>query len=1026
MTSKSPPPELPDENGEPPPELSAELRLLLGLPSNTDMVLEEYLKYVANDGLLPYQAILQYGGKQGEPLYQHIVKGIFLLHTLANLLDLDEVERRVLYTAFSIHDLNKDPMGTTTATRYVELTSIEHLEPYISTYKLDMFFRGYEMYLNDIQFLIQRHGAHTPTGTAHRRATTPYSLSRTQLDRLLKLVHAADKSAMAHSVSDQQQLESMLHHLNAASATPYRLVAHQLGEQRGSFTNMIHNAVMAELQQRFGLIPLLCYPDGVVYLQPLAAALPTLDDATLEAIARRVAQAINAITGNNYAQFINPGNMGISVGVECLNLGIRMDAIVGTIIGILERRPYKSDKLEQLRNDSRRRTIAALAGADPAVAAAVHDLLETGAVPQTPAEMRAAELLRTYYIFLKEHFAAAIPDAWQHLYTLLGIPPEQQALYNVFDARMDRASAITAHRGLSLDQVTTCVVADGQAWLDQRTIADPRVPDLVAYLRLMLTFSTHTVRPGDYAPALVGYVTSQHKQCSICSLPFPTAPLMSGDVRDGLKVQFFSNRLRGGSSEPKRNICPICQMHLLIEKLNYPDRGGEDVWYLHCFPYGFVPAPMVESLASSFRRANEQNTLQGALRLMRSEATLNDLEDVVETVAQRLPARAIAVNFAAHTRQGKAQPFGVFIPRFSSTCGAVFTLPINTPVERGESRNATVQFLFALIHAVILQYHLGCRVLLSRSAVPTLPAEALPDLYVDGVPVSMQGLLRRPDFATYRGQTDEPGPLVRLRRRLTWLLQIRHQVGDPQNADEELAHLVRALGEHPLAIWHVAERRATRRYSEERVRVKALQRAAGLIHALVIDLLDEYKDETMTKLSTHLQELARIAWTGGLRGRSLKKNSVLAPITEVFHKLERVYPGSPLDPDLLQAAAINDLVEHIERIRSGQGKNVGYLKLRAGSEAFIRYFFTHVYSETYQQRLSRLLADRKLIMSAFYFYLLQERADFFAKRAAAMSDGTDTAAAQLDDDLDDLEDLDGDGLTDSGDGDNGDDDDEIV
>lgn len=1013
MTKKPPPPELPDENGEPAPELSAELRLLLGLPSDTDMVLEEYLNHVANDGLLPYQAILQYGGKQGESLYQHIVKGIFLLHTLANLLGLDEVERRVLYTAFSIHDLNKNPLGTTTATRYVELTKVDQLEPYISTYKLDMFFRGYEEYLDDIQFLIQRHGAQTPTGTAHRRATTAYTLSRTQLERLLKLVQAADKSAMAHSVGDQQQLASMLHHLNAASATPYRLVTHQLGEQRGSFTNMIHNAVMAELQHRAGLIPLLCYPDGVVYLQPIAAALPTLDDTTIEAIARRVAQAINAITGNNYAQFISPGNMGISVGVECLNLGIRMDDIVGTITGILERRPYKSDKLEQLRNDSRRRTTEALAGADPTLAAAVNDVLETGAVPQTPAGMRAAELLRTYYIFLKEHFAAAIPDAWHHLYTLLGIPAEQQPLYDVFDPRMDRASAITAHRGLSFDQVTTCIVADGQAWLDQRAIADPRLPDLVAYLRLMLTFSTRTVQPGDYAPALVGYVTSQHKQCSICSLPFPTAPLMSGDVRDGLKVQFFSNRLRGGSSEPKRNICPICQMHLLIEKLNYPDRGGEDVWYLHCFPYGFVPAPMVEALATSFRRANEQNTLQGALRLISPEAMLNELNDVVETVAQQLPPKAIAVNFATHTRQNKAQPFGVFIPRFSSTCGAVFTLPINTPVERGESHNATAQFLFALIHAVILQYHLGCRVLLSRSAVPTLPAEALPDLYVDSVPVSMQGLLRRPDFATYIGQTSKPGPLVRLRRRLNWLLQIRSQVGDPQQGDEELAHLARALGEHPLAIWHVAERRATRRYTDERKRMAALQRAVGLIHALVIDLLDEYKDETMTKLSTHLQELARIAWTGGLRGRSWKKNSLLAPITEVFHKLERVYPGSPLNPDMLQAAAINDLVEHIERIRSGQGKQVGYQKLRAGSEAFIHYFFTHVYTETYQQRLSRLLADRKIIMSAFYFYLLQERADFFAARAPATSDGTDADATHLDDDL-----------TDGDDSDNGDDDDD--
>ncbi len=969
-----------------------ELSLLLGMPSSGDAVLENYLTHVANAGLLPYKAVLQYGGKHGEPLYQHILKGIFFLHSIAGLLDLSEEERRVLFTAFTLHDLNKAPLDETGVRRYVELSTLEQIKQYLSALQLDLFFEGYEAYLLDIQMLIQRHGAHTPTGTAHRRATTPYKLPRERLELLLKLMQAADKSGMVHGPNDTSQLESVLHHLNSVSPTRYRTVFHQLGEQRGSFTNLIHNAVMEEFAT-LGLTPLLCYPDGVVYLVPAAQEpLPALDDARLAAIAQRVARAINVITGEKYTQFIKAGNMGISVGDECLNLGIPMEEIVGTIAGILERRPYKSEDLTKLREDSVRRTTAALTRADPALVPAVQDLLATGAVPDTPSGMRAAELLRTYYIFLKEHLSATLPDPWQHLYAMLNLPPAQQALVSVFDARMDRASAIAVLQGLRVEPLMQRIVQDAQPLLDARGQRDPRVPDLVAYLRLMFSFTSHPVEPSVYRAALASYVAQQHKQCSQCSLPFETQPLMSGDVRDGLKVQFFSNRLRGGSSEPKRNICPICQMQLLIEKLNYPDRGGENVFYLHCFPYGSVPPTLVAALAAGFAAANQQNTLGGALRIPHPERPLRELVDVLATASKSLPQpqHNLAAIFSATTRQGKAQPFGIAIPRYSSTRGAVFTLPVNTPVERGESTNETAQFLFALTHAVIIQQYLGCRLLLSRSAIPTIPAEAMSDLYVDAIPVAARGLLATPQLATYVGDTDQPSTLPALWRRLNLLYQIRIQIGDLRKGDEELAALVRALAEHPLTIWHVAERIATRAENDESRRTTRLVRTAALIEELVTDILEERKDTRMQALSTHLQELARIAWKGGLRGRSLKKNSLLTSITEAFDKLAQVHPGSPLDRNLLQAAAATDLAQHVERVRKQDNRGAGE-KLWNSSSEFMDYFFTNIYIEAYQERLARLLADRKIILSAFYLYMLNELAEAKArKREHELSDLDET------------------------------------
>ncbi|NJL05802.1 MAG: type I-D CRISPR-associated protein Cas10d/Csc3 [Chloroflexaceae bacterium] len=515
-----------------------ELSLLLGQPSNSDDVLAGYLTHVANVGLLPYKAVLQYGGKHGEPLYQHILKGIFFLHSIAELFGLDELERRVLYTAFTIHDLNKAPLDGRASGRYVTLSTQDQIKRHISTYHLDEFFEGYDAYLPDIQMLIQRHGPHTPTGTAHRRATTPYALPRERLELLLKLIQAADKSTIVQRSSDTSQLDSVLHHLNSVSPIRYQLVWHQLGEQRGSFTNLIHNAVMEEYAS-FGLTPLLCYPDSVVYLLPATDTPPTLNADRLHAIAQRVARAINTITGEKYTQFIKAGNMGISVGAECLNLGIAIEDIIGTIASILERRPYKAEDLAKLRSDSVRRTTAALASADPTIAPAVQDLLATGAVPDTPSGMRAAELLRTYYIFLKEHLSDTIPDAWQHLYAMLELPPAQQALVAVFDARMDRAAAIAVLQGLRMERLMWRIIADAQPLLAAHGKRDPRVAVLVDYLTLMLSFTSHPMQPAMYRAALASYVAQQHKQCSQCSLPFDTQPLMSGDVRDGIKVQFF-------------------------------------------------------------------------------------------------------------------------------------------------------------------------------------------------------------------------------------------------------------------------------------------------------------------------------------------------------------------------------------------------------------------------------------------------------------------------------------------------------
>ncbi|HDQ71106.1 MAG TPA: hypothetical protein ENN19_03300 [Chloroflexi bacterium] len=124
----------------------------------------------------------------------------------------------------------------------------------------------------------------------------------------------------------------------------------------------------------------------------------------------------------------------------------------------------------------------------------------------------------------------------------------------------------------------------------------------------------------------------------------------------------------------------------------------------------------------------------------------------------------------------------------------------------------------------------------------------------------------------------------------------------------------------------------------------------------------------MSKLSEVLQRLAEIAWAGGLRGRSLKKNSLMAPLDEIFKKLG--HHSEAADVETLRAAIIEDIFEHLERIADFQYRP-GQKKWEA-TQAFVNGFFDDVYGGVYGGKLQKLLADEKLLRSAYLFYVREQ------------------------------------------------------
>jgi CRISPR-associated protein Csc3 len=941
------------------PEQLRDIQLLLGIPPDEDALIARYIEYVTDDGLLPYKATIHYsesaGGKAGESLYSHILNGIFVLDDLRRLLKLPDDATQVLLTAFTIHDINK---MVEEKAKYKQIATRENVVAKIVELKLDCFFPGYDAYLDDIIEIMKQHSGHLTESFGTLDLRRSYKLGA-RLKQLVFLMRAADGIDLSHSLAEQRHKTNFLFQLNSASDTQYGFFTHQVAEQRGSFTNIVHNAVIEELHERFGLTALLLYPEGAAYLCPRGRQ-PIIGDAVIVAIAERAAATLNEMTSQGFREFIRPINMGITVDRKCLDLNLPFTTIFDAICTIVQKRVIKADKLQRLADDSIKRTRKLvekrrLASADhdqQQVAEAIQTLLAAGPVPQTQEGMRNGELIRSYYIFLIEHVAHVVSAPWERIYDLLDVPSARRTIYDGFDARMDRAYALAVELPLSEREIITRIKRDGTSLLADQQSTDPGLPILIEYLRHVLTFSDQRRTAADFAAALPSYVRQQHKQCVQCSLPLPTQKWSSGNVRSDIKVQLFSNRLGGGPGEPVKRVCAICEMQFLAEKLNYREIRNEQTVYLHLFPYSFHTAPFLNGMRTTIKRINRGDALAGALRL-------NDVDRQMRAAAAKT-----AVNLKANTRtkEGKAQPYGMYLPRYSETLGGVMTFPINPPSDE----NDTQKFLFVMQHALLLQRHFGCKVLVSISATPSLDKEAFGDLYFDLTPLSARGLIRQNDYHEYQPNTRNPGTLQRLWTQIGWLLNVRVQVATRKN--DALADLVMAMAEHPLQLFYEAEKLA-----EGKVRDDKAGDAGWLLRGVANDVRElamSIGGSEMSELDQQLQRLAEIAWKGGLRGQSLEKNSIMAPIDEVLRKLN--VQSMELTPAVLQSAAAMDLYEHVKRIRESSGKPFSPPRLQAASEEFVRVFFEDVFADIYHSKVARLLSHEKILRSAFHLYIRRQ------------------------------------------------------
>ncbi|MCA9948909.1 MAG: type I-D CRISPR-associated protein Cas10d/Csc3 [Anaerolineales bacterium] len=941
--------------------MDATIALLIGKKDKT--ILSHYLEQVANKSLLAYRnaSHLQWGKKQGESLYTHILNGIFILDSLRDILQLPDSEVKILFTAYTVHDINKfeEQQGS-----FNSLATQENIASEIERLNLPQFFLEWGDYLADIEGLVRSHGrsTHTSGELLIPNLGPRYRLGRERILALRYLMKATDTLDLSHSLDERKHKGDFLDDFNtylseSETAAQYEFITHRLTESRGLLSNVLHNAIAAHLQNQHDLVPLLFYPDGIAYLAK-RGQIPTLTNADQKAAAQKAAKIIKGFSQSKFRDFIKPGNQGIKVDKACLDMGIPFagsSSIWGEIYNIVQRKSWNTDSLEAKARERAERDFEKYAALYPETAVTIRTTLDNLAPLIDPADiyLRKGELVRSYYIFLNKYFKKSFDDVWTHLYELLEIVEEERPFFAYFDANYDRSYILGSRLTLDEETIVERIAADGTEVLSGEDKSDPNIPLLQAYLEHYCIFSVGGQTAIDFQANLQQYVTAQHKQCINCSSPFPTNEWMSGDVRGDITVQVFSNRRRGGTGAPKKNICAMCQLQFLLEKLNYPAVRNEQLRYLHLFPYSFLTRPFIEALRTTFHELIENNDAITALNLDSPQALAQWIEETEQTPT-----------FRTETKKGKPQPYGIYVPRYSDLVGNLLIFPLNPA-----GNNDTQKFLFALWNGMVIQRHFGMKALLSASPVPPLEKENFGDLYVDNIPLGTQGLLPENNYHQFKpgadGRVEDTLPI--LWQKTAHLQRLRELTF---TSDDNTPRLIRALTAHPLMIYFETDRLLIAKAGSDAGGLETwlYQQAFEPVHQLA----HLTKGDFMQKLSRELKKAATIAVQHNLRGSSFERSSLLYPFNEVMQKLAQDQGRTAVDRETLRAAATQDIYDHLDRLATRAGYKMTKKRAEACS-AFVNCWFDDILA-VYNGQTRKLIADEKLLRSAFLFYVRQQQA----------------------------------------------------
>ena len=944
-----------------------DLLFTFGIDSGVGNLFQNYMDKIANRKLRAYQEIIQYGAKAGESLYLHILNGICVLERLRPILDLEDIEVQVLFSAFSVHDLNKLSQFQDEKRSFNYLANAKNVSAVLTNLEIEPFFPEWQDYLKDIEVLVRAHSRfHNTYGETLDQNYDPYSLDKERLlNYLVPIIRAMDVVDLSKTLEEQAKKRDFLIEINSAfDDIQYKFVYHKVSEQRGILTNLIHNEIAKYLELEKDLLPLLYYSKGVAYLIDRDRDIHITTDEIAE-IGNAVVHNIESKTRGEFIKFIQGSPAGIKVDEKCIALGVSFAEIWNEVRNIISERKYVANaKVDAMNAKCRERLEGIrdkLGEPNPNVVeqrdeqpplftsegtvkqrTLLDEILnaETYQLPPDDDAIRIGELVRTYYIFLNKHFSETVADAWLHIYGLLELPLNAEDTtyrerYELFNALWDRGYIIGRdlyNAGREFDEIYELIVQDGTQFLENLE-TESEFGLLVDYILKYVDFNFIADRERGFDTNLKRYVKDNHVQCSTCGSEFDTTLWMKPDVPANIKVQQFSNRLEGGSSrEPKRRVCSVCRTQYMLDKLCYNVGGSTATFFIHLYPISFFTDVFIHA----FQRA-QQNFEHPDF-----PSVFLKTDDVLRNYQEKTQ---LELTFSRTKVNGNP------LPKFSEALGNIITIPVNTP-----GNNHTENLLFAIENALLYQRFLGCRAVLTDSSIPLFSGDEFNHLFIDHIPSAFRGWL--PDNNLNSDMTQQ------VFKQLLKLHTIRSKIGSI-DADD-LVRLIRSLNYDALELYYVTHRMIKREQAGNEPRQFVTVRDTA---QLIADVVAQKGGDT---IMSHIKELARIAWEGRLRGTGFKDHALAKPLDVAFDCLDR-WNEDRFTPEDIRAFTSQEIARAIERLTPGQYLSGARRQtILEKSIEFVDVLFYQLYDETYQNKLSEFVADHKRVRSTYIFYIRTE------------------------------------------------------
>ena len=799
----------------------------------SSQVFDEYLKHIANKKLRRYKQIVQYGGKEGQSYYGHVMDLVSVAEKLRPAIGVEPLEMRCVLLALTIHDINKispwnvDSKGK--EVKYADAATLSNIQQELENLEPDAFFSNWRDYVADIRMLALLH-QEALTGsidTFDQRNLAGYRLNQRRLFGPLKhLMKAADTSDNSHSgdhrdLKERHLRDKLLQHINSAMPTRrYRFMGHRLAELRGLFTNVLHNALVAYFKEKYGdeaCIDLLYYPEGVNYLLDEEIALEW-NDSTLRDVATKAEKRLAEIQLQDLAQFIKGKPWGIAVDDAAISSGATVADIFEAVVLTVLRKQYKADWRE-LRNGFAHKDLE-VAASDPKTGPELKSQLtvlleQTDLITPNQTALQCGEFASAYRNFLEKHRASQLKalkqDTWLRVYQLFRLPEANYPIYSLIDPY--RRGYFLARDLPELDvdvmkeQALTDLITLEQEADNAKTGIKPKkaksgdapqlpgleTPEaaivpletgyLLDYLKRNLevwdssTDQSELSKPVmtlDFGDSLRQYANAKrpHEQCCHCGSSLKAEEWMSAQVPPNIGVQSFSNRLEGGSQrDPKRNVCSVCRAQFILEKLAWRShRDKQGAEQVTFYLHLFPYTFFTKPLLRAWWLSLEK------LRAGDHTAFFLDTRTYFRQQAQAEQNNTDLMTAFETNIQGFGTGVnGLGLPMLSDAMSNTPVLPIVAPGE-----NYGEQFMLALEKAVVLVRWFECRAILSRSPVPPLnlahqkiDKEYPVVLMVEGMPRNLSWLL--PETSLYR-QRERPGVVTKpqyqfdqLCERLGWL-----------------------------------------------------------------------------------------------------------------------------------------------------------------------------------------------------------------------------------------------------------------